>query len=89
MRILSLFTGHDASATILENGRVSFYLSAERIARKKHSDRFVYVLEYLRNHGYKKFDVVVVNLYRQSDVKFEESLRELFNEEFQVKKNRI
>lgn len=86
MRILSLFTGHDASATILENGRVSFYLSAERISRKKHSDRFVYVLEYLRNHGYKKFDVVVVNLYRQSDVKFEESLRELFNEEFQVKR---
>ena len=86
MRILSFFIGHDASATILENGRVSFYLSAERITRKKHCDRIVHVLEYLHKHGHTKFDVVLVNLYRLDDRKFEDPLRRLFKEEFQIKR---
>jgi len=86
MRILSFFIGHDASATILENGRVSFYLSAERITRKKHCDRIVHVLEYLHKHGHRKFDIVLVNLYRLNDRKFEEPLKKLFKEEFQIKR---
>ena len=86
MRILSFFIGHDASATILENGRVSFYLSAERITRKKHCDRIVHVLKYLHKHGHRKFDVVLVNLYRLDDRKFEEPLKKLFKEEFQIKR---
>ena len=86
MKILSFFIGHDASATILENGRVSFYLSAERITRKKHCDRIVYVLEYLHKCGQTRFDVVLVNLYRLEDRKFEEPLKTLFREEFQIKK---
>jgi len=86
MRILSFFIGHDASATILENGRVSFYLSAERITRKKHCDRIVHVLKYLHKHGHTKFDVVLVNLYRLDDRKFEEPLKKLFKEEFQIKR---
>jgi len=86
MRILSFFIGHDASATILENGRVSFYLSAERVTRKKHCDRIIHVLKYLHKHGHRKFDVVIVNLYRLDDRKFEEPLKELFKEEFQIKR---
>ena len=86
MKILSFFIGHDASATILENGRVSFYLSAERITRKKHCDRFNEVLKYLHKHGQTKFDVVLVNLYRLDDRKFEEPLKRLFREEFQINK---
>ena len=86
MRILSFFIGHDASATILENGRVSFYLSAERITRKKHCDRIIHVLEYLHKHGHTKFDIVLVNLYRLDDRKFEDPLRRLFKEEFQIKR---
>lgn len=86
MRILSFFIGHDASATILENGRVSFYLSAERITRKKHCDRIIHVLKYLHKHGHRKFDVVLVNLYRLDDRKFEEPLKKLFKEEFQIKR---
>ena len=86
MKILSFFIGHDASATILENGRVSFYLSAERITRKKHCDRIVHVLEYLHQHGHTKFDIVLVNLYRLEDRKFEQPLRKLFKDEFQVKR---
>ena len=86
MKILSFFIGHDASATILENGRVSFYLSAERITRKKHCDRINAVLKYLHKHGHIKFDLVLVNLYRLDDRKFEEPLRRLFKEEFQIKR---
>jgi len=86
MKILSFFIGHDASATILENGRVSFYLSAERITRKKHCDRIVHVLKYLHKCGHTRFDVVLVNLYRLEDRKFEEPLKRLFREEFQIKR---
>ena len=85
MRILSFSIGHDASATILENGRVSFYLSAERITRKKHCDRFIHVLKYLHTNRYTKFDLVAVNLYRLDDRKFEEPLKKLFRDEFQCK----
>jgi len=86
MRILSFFIGHDASATILENGRVSFYLSAERITRKKHCDRIIEVLKYLYEHKQTKFDIVLVNLYRLDDRKFEDPLRKLFKEKFQIKR---
>ena len=86
MKILSFFIGHDASATILENGRVSFYLSAERITRKKHCDRIVHVLKYLNQNGHRKFDIVLVNLYRVEDRKFEEPLKKLFREDFVIKK---
>ena len=85
MRILSFSIGHDASATILENGRVSFYLSAERITRKKHCDRIIHVLKYLHTNRYTKFDLVAVNLYRLDDRKFEEPLKKLFRDEFQCK----
>ena len=85
MRILSFSIGHDASATILENGRVSFYLSTERITRKKHCDRIIHVLKYLHTNRYTKFDLVAVNLYRLDDRKFEEPLKTLFREEFQCK----
>ena len=86
MKILSFFIGHDASATILENGRVSFCLSAERITRVKHCDKIIYVLNYLHEHGHTKFDVVLVSLYRLEDIKFEEPLKKLFKEEFQTKR---
>jgi carbamoyltransferase len=85
MRILSFSIGHDASATILENGRVSFYLSTERITRKKHCDRIIHVLKYLHTNRYTKFDLVAVNLYRLDDRKFEEPLKKLFRDEFQCK----
>ena len=86
MKILSFSITHDASATIMENGGVSFYLSAERITRKKHCDRIVHVLKYLHKYGHTRFDVVLVNLYRPEDRKFEEPLKKLFREEFQIKR---
>lgn len=85
MRILSLSITHDASATILNNGSVVFYLAAERITRKKHCDRIVNVLKYLCNHKIIKFDAILVNLYRKEDIKFEQPLINLFNEHFQYK----
>jgi carbamoyltransferase len=86
MRILSLSITHDASVTILENGRVIFYLASERISRKKHCDRIVKVLLYLYEKKITNFDVILVNLYRKEDVKFEIPLQNLFKEHFQYKK---
>lgn len=85
MRILSLSITHDASATILENGKVVFYLASERITRNKHCDRIVNVLKYLFEEKITKFDAILVNLYRREDIKFEQPLKDLFNEHFQYK----
>ena len=85
MRILSLSITHDSSATILENGKITFYLAAERITRKKHCDRIVSVLKYLFEYNITKFDAILVNLYRHEDIKFEQPLRNLFDEHFQYK----
>lgn len=85
MRILSLSITHDASATILENGKVIFYLASERITRKKHCDRIVNVLKYLYENNITKFDAILVNLYKHEDIKFEQPLRNLFGEHFQYK----
>ena len=85
MRILSLSVTHDASATILYNGKVVFYLASERITRKKHCDRIVNVLKYLYERNITKFDSILVNLYRHEDIKFEYPLRDLFDEHFQYK----
>lgn len=37
MRVLTAFGGHDASATILNDGKIEFYFKEERYSRKKHS----------------------------------------------------
>lgn len=37
MRILTAFGGHDASATIVNDGKIEFYFKEERYNRKKHS----------------------------------------------------
>lgn len=85
MRILSLSITHDASATILENGRVVFYLASERISRKKHCDRIVNALKYLFDKNITKFDSILVNLYRREDEKFEGPLKDLFDVHFEYK----
>lgn len=85
MRILSLSITHDASATILDNGKVVFYLASERITRNKHCDRIVNVLKYLYENKITKFDAILVNLYRHEDIKFEQPLRNLFNVHFEYK----
>ena len=38
MKIATLFSGHDSSATILENGKLQYYFKEERYSRKKHAD---------------------------------------------------
>lgn len=83
MKILSLSITHDASATILENGEIVFYLAAERITRKKHCDRIVSVLKYLFERNITLFDAILVNLYRHEDIRFEQPLKDLFLEHFQ------
>lgn len=85
MRILSLSITHDASATILDNGKVVFYLASERITRNKHCDRIVHVLRYLYEKNITKFDAILINLYRYEDVKFEQPLKDLFDEHFEYK----
>ena len=86
MKILSISITHDASATIIDNGKIIFYLSSERLSRKKHCDRIINVLRYLYENKITKFDVILVNLYRKEDVKFEKPLKDLFDEHFHYKK---
>ena len=65
MRILSLaVNGHDCSATIIENGKVVFYLPAERITRRKHDDEFAELPRVFRDNGMLEYTDIVVNYFR-------------------------
>ena len=65
MRILSLaVNGHDCSATIIENGKVVFYLPAERITRRKHEDEFAELPRVFSDNGLLEYTAIVVNYFR-------------------------
>tara|TARA_Y100001963_G_scaffold104909_1_gene144650 strand:- start:432 stop:2087 length:1656 start_codon:yes stop_codon:yes gene_type:complete len=67
MRILSIsIEGHDTSGVILNNGKIEFYLPAERISRSKHEHDETFIFNYFREKNLVKFDHIVVDCYRPS-----------------------
>jgi predicted NodU family carbamoyl transferase len=61
MRLLSINIGPDSSATLLENGEVTSYLSAERVSRKKHDSDIFEILEYLPEIDDLNYSDIIVN----------------------------
>ena len=47
MRLLSINVGCDSSVALMDNGKVTSYLSSERISRKKYDSNIFEILEYL------------------------------------------
>jgi carbamoyltransferase len=63
MRILSLYFGHDANCTLLEEGEPIAVLEKERLTRKKHDWGFMDVRAILETYGWRpdSIDTVVIN----------------------------
>lgn len=51
MRILSITSGHDASATIVNDGQIELFLKEERYSRKKHDDGYLNIFNQLLISG--------------------------------------
>jgi carbamoyltransferase len=65
MRILSLYFGHDANCTLLEDGRPVVVLEKERLTRKKHDQGPMDLDAILERYGWlpDSIDYVVINPY--------------------------
>lgn len=59
MRILTLFSGHDASATVLNDGVIEHYLKEERFNKKKHSSGHKCILDIICENFLKDVDYII------------------------------
>jgi len=65
MRILSLYYGHDANCTLLEDGEPVVVLEKERLTRIKHDQGTMDLEPILKDHGWQpeSIDIIVFNPY--------------------------
>jgi carbamoyltransferase len=65
MRILSLYFGHDANCTLLEDGEPVVVLEKERLSRIKHDQGYMNLDEILEEYGWNpdSIDLIVINPY--------------------------
>ena len=65
MRILSLYYGHDANCTLLEDGRPVVVLEKERLTRIKHDQGMMNLESILQSYGWQteSIDMIVFNPY--------------------------
>jgi len=65
MRILSLYCGHDANCTLLENGETIVVLEKERLSRKKHDQGVMEMDVILEQYGWdpETIDIITINPY--------------------------
>ncbi len=68
MRILSLYFGHDANLTLLEDGVPVAVLEKERLTRIKHDQGLMDLDAILEEYGWtpESIEVVVINPYLRS-----------------------
>ena len=71
MRILSLRTGHDASATILNDGKVEYYFKEERYSRIKKDYNIECIMDLLieNNHLLDNIDYHDLNIAKANNIK--------------------
>ena len=65
MRILSLYFGHDANCTLLEDGEAIVVLEKERLSRQKHDQGAMDMDAILEQYGWDPdtIDIIVINPY--------------------------
>ena len=63
MRILSVYYGHDANCTLLEDGEPVVVLEKERLTRTKHDQGVMDLERILENHGWdpETIDIITIN----------------------------
>jgi carbamoyltransferase len=76
MKILSMQLSHDASACILENGKIIYYKCSERITRIKHDSNPLPIISDIIKNKYLEFDTIIITYLDQT---YEENYYENLN----------
>ena len=82
MRVLSCTVGHDASITILNDGKIELYLAASRVSRHKHDWHIMKCIDHLISTNNIRFDSIVVDFYKQVNEVVRNPLEYLFQQYF-------
>ena len=59
MKVLTIFSGHDASATIVKDGEIEHYFKEERYNKKKHSGGHEFIFDIIVNNFLTDVDYVI------------------------------
>jgi predicted NodU family carbamoyl transferase len=59
MKVLTIFSGHDASATIVKDGKVEYYFKEERYNKKKHSGGHKFIFDIIFHDFLDDIDYVI------------------------------
>jgi carbamoyltransferase len=59
MKVLTIFSGHDASATIVKDGEIEYYFKEERYNKKKHSGGHKFIFDIIFHDFLDDIDYVI------------------------------
>ena len=59
MKVLTIFSGHDASAAIVKDGEIEYYFKEERYNKKKHSGGHKFIFDIILNDFLTDIDYVI------------------------------
>ena len=82
MKLLSISVGHDASITILNDGKIELYRAASRITRHKHDFHVIKCIEELIETNNTTFDSIVVDFFMTMHEAIRNPLEYLFQQYF-------
>lgn len=86
MKILSLYVGHDASACILDNGKIIYYQMDERLSRRKHEFDLDNVLSQIYEKGHCYFNSIVVTYLKYAENLIDEIIIPFIDSNFEYEK---
>ena len=69
MKVLTILSGHDASATILKDGVVEHYFKEERYSKKKHASGYKFILDIIMNGFLEDIDYIIFSSTDSQEVK--------------------
>ncbi|NDB56821.1 hypothetical protein EB169_13465, partial [archaeon] len=69
MKVLTILSGHDASATILKDGVVEHYFKEERYSKIKHASGYKFILDIIMNGLLEDIDYIIFSSTDSQDVK--------------------
>ncbi len=78
MKLLAVSIGHDASITILNDGKIELYLAASRISRRKHDWNAIKCLDHLIATNNTTFDSIVVDFFKLIHYNLQKEIQQAF-----------
>jgi len=59
MKVLTIFSGHDASATVIKDGVIEYYFKEERYNKKKHSGGHKFIFDIISKNFLHDIDYII------------------------------